>query len=138
MSEYKLKCKEDLKKLSALEDSIKDTDVKNEIMELVTLANKIMRFSKEKDIDKLKNFYKYYIPESIKIVKAFKDIEQSGLMLESVNNLKNEIKKALETTNKGLTKLLESILKDDFFELKAQMKVLESELKFDGLLEEKI
>lgn len=114
---------------------IEDNEIQSNLKEINDSVTKIIKTiekypEKEK---KLKNFFDYYLPVTVKLVDRFDEIENQKLS-------SSDVKKFYETTNKTISeindvfkKFLNSLYEADVMDAKVEMKVLNSMLKSDGL-----
>ena len=114
---------------------IEDKEIQSNLKEINDSVTKIIKTiekypEKEK---KLKNFFDYYLPVTVKLVDRFDEIENQKLS-------SSDVKKFYETTNKTISeindvfkKFLNNLYEADMLDANVEMKVLNSMLKSDGL-----
>lgn len=114
---------------------IDDDSIKTNLYEINDTVTKIIKTiekSPEKE-KKLKNFFSYYLPVTVKLVDRFDEIENQKI--ES-----SDSKKFYESTSKMITEIngvfkgfLNNLYQSDMQDTKVEIKVLNSMLKSDGL-----
>ena len=113
---------------------IENAELVNEIRKINESANKIIDTIEKnpKKYKKMDNFFNYYLPVTINILKKYDEIENQRLTTE-------ESKKFMESTRKMVKKIeeafrvqLASLYQTDMIDMDAEMKVFDSMLKSDG------
>lgn len=127
------KCRIELKEISKLENQLNNFEIKELVRDIVELSVKIIRLSDDDDINRLKNFYNYYIPQFHKILNSYKTAMDANLDLEYVHTLEQDTIKNFIIFKDSLKKLLEEILRNDLDNIDVEMKVFEEFLKGKGL-----
>ena len=117
---------------------IENEEVQKDLNEINDVVDKIINtISKNpKKVERIGNFFDYYLPITVKIVDRYDEIEDQKLssseskkFITSTNNMIKEI-------NKSFKKILAKLYKSDIVDTSAEMKVLDSLLKSDGFDEE--
>ena len=62
--------------------------------------------------------------------------ESSSVITDSIKNTMDDILRSLDKVIDGYEKLLDTLYKDDLLDLNAEMDVMETVMKQDGLIEE--
>ena len=113
---------------------IENAELVNDIRKINESANKIIDTIEKnpKKYKKMDNFFNYYLPVTINILKKYDEIENQRLTTE-------ESKKFMESTRKMVKKIeeafrvqLASLYQTDMIDMDAEMKVFDSMLKSDG------
>ncbi|MDD7362889.1 MAG: 5-bromo-4-chloroindolyl phosphate hydrolysis family protein [Peptoniphilus sp.] len=87
-------------------------------------------------VDALNKFVDYYAPTTAKLIERYLEFESSSVITESIRSTMKEIMKSLDTVTDAYEKLLDTLYKDDLLELQAEMNVMQTVLKQDGLFEQ--
>ncbi|MFV0502880.1 MAG: hypothetical protein ACK5LT_02780 [Lachnospirales bacterium] len=132
-NEKTLKCREDLKNISQIENFITNYELKELIRDITEVSIKIIRFSDADDENLLKNFFNYYIPQYLKILNTYKSALDANVDLNAIKNLEVDTVRSSKALAEGLLKLFEDVLKNDFKDIEAEMKVFEEFLSNKGL-----
>lgn len=93
----------------------------------------------EKQPDKLgeiKQFMKYYLPTTLKLVKAYQEFENNSIQGSNILTAKEEIELSLDTINDGFEKLLDNLFEQDALDISTDIYVLQNMLAREGLAED--
>lgn len=106
---------------------------------MVSLVRRILDRLKEQpdQLPRLRKFNKYYMPTTLKLVKAYEDLDQQPVDGENIRKSKEEIEKTIDTINIAYEKLLDSLFQDSAIDISSDISVLESMLAQEGLTEDK-
>ena len=104
-------------------NSIHDTVIK--ILDVVEKEPK-----KGKRID---NFFDYYLPVLLKIVKSYDEIENQKLVSKEGKAFMNKADKMIEETKEAFETILSGMYQKDLMDADAEMKVYDLMLKADGI-----
>lgn len=132
--------KSDTKAIYDMRKKIDDTDIVKCICEICDNANKIIS-TVEKDNKKIRNinnFFEYYLPVTLSIIKRYDEIENQDLSSKEMKEFTKNTKEMLKTANDAFTKILDSLYQNDIINIDADMKVFNSMLKADGFDDEEI
>ena len=88
--------------------------------------------SKAKDI---KNFISYYLPVSIKILKQYDELENQGINSTDSNEFMLKVENMSEKIKQATENQLNSMYNKEIIDTNADIKVFETMLKTDGLLD---
>jgi hypothetical protein len=77
----------------------------------------------------------YYLPTTLKIVAAYRIINERGIGGREIIDARQRIDDALGTVIKGCQTLLSKLYQDDVLDITTDIDVLEQMLKRDGLTE---
>ena len=114
---------------------IEDKDIQmnlNEINESVNKIIKTIEKNPEKE-KKLKNFFDYYLPVTVKLVDRFDEIENQKLSSSDTKKFYTTTSKTISEINDVFKKFLNNLYEADMLDANVEMKVLNSMLKSDGL-----
>lgn len=126
-------CRNELKEISKLENNLNNFEIKELVRDIVELSVKIIRIADDDDVNRLRNFYNYYIPQFHKILVSYKTAMDTDLDLDYVKNLELDTCKTFKVFKESLKKLLEEVLRNDLDNIDVEMKVFEEFLKGKGL-----
>lgn len=112
---------------------IKNTQVRKLNEEICGNVDKILSTLKKQpdDIQKLRQFFNYYLPTLTTILKKFVAIEESGVPAE---NIAASTVKCLEDIKKATEKQYAALFDDDILDMSVEMEALTIACKRDGLL----
>lgn len=114
---------------------IDDDGIKKNLKEINDTVDKIIKTieknpEKEK---KLKNFFDYYLPVTIKLVDRFDEIEDQNISSKDSKKFYENTSKTIEEIDSVFKKFLNSLYESDMLDTNVEIKVLNSMLKSDGL-----
>ena len=117
-----------------MRNKIDDTELTKNIVEIHETANKIIdTISKNPDkLDKADNFFSYYLPVTLKILKRYDDIENQGLDSKESKKVMKSTKDIIEKINKSFKVQLSNLYQSDIIDTDAEIKVFETMLNSDG------
>lgn len=126
------------KTLKEQRDRTGDGVLKEKISALLKLLDAI-RHAVNTDpgrVESLNKFVDYYTPTTIKLIERYLQFESSSVITDSIKNTMDDILRSLDKVIDGYEKLLDTLYKDDLLDLNAEMDVMETVMKQDGLIEE--
>ncbi|MBO5397868.1 MAG: 5-bromo-4-chloroindolyl phosphate hydrolysis family protein [Clostridia bacterium] len=114
-------------------NKVEDNNLKQDIREIYQTANKIiLTVSKDnKKIRNVENFFTYYLPETLSLLKKYDEIENQRLgksseeFMKKTRDMISKIKEAFE-------KQLAHLYQEDIIDTNAEMKVFDAMIKSDG------
>ncbi len=132
--------KNEAKDIYNMRNKIEDEDLKKHIINISTSANKIIStIEKEpKKIRKIANFFDYYLPVTLSIIKRYDEIENQNLSSQEMKEFISSTKLMLKSADEAFNKILERLYQNDMINIDADMKVFNSMLKADGYDDEEI
>lgn len=87
---------------------------------------------------KVKNFFEYYLPVTVKLVDRFDEIENQKLSSKESKNFYETTENTLNKINDVFKQFLNNLYENDIRDTNVEVKVLNSMLKADGLDENEI
>ena len=126
------------KTLKEQRDRTGDGVLKEKISALLKLLDAI-RHAVNTDpgrVESLNKFVDYYTPTTIKLIERYLQFESSSVITEAIRKTMDDILRSLDKVIDGYEKLLDTLYKDDLLDLNAEMDVMETVMKQDGLIEE--
>lgn len=132
--------KNESKDIYNMRNKIEDEDLKKHIINISTSANKIIStIEKEpKNLRKIANFFDYYLPVTLSIIKRYDEIENQNLSSQEMKEFISSTKLMLKSADEAFNKILERLYQNDMINIDADMKVFNSMLKADGYDDEEI
>lgn len=134
------KAKNESKDIYNMRNKIEDNDLKKYLISISNSANKIIStIEKEpKKIRKIANFFDYYLPVTLSIIKRYDEIENQNLSSKEMKEFISSTKLMLKSADEAFNKILERLYQNDMINIDADMKVFNSMLKADGYDDEEI
>lgn len=113
---------------------IEDEEIRQNINEINDTVAKIIKTVSEKPNKKkkLNNFFDYYLPVTLKILRQYDEIENQKLSSKDGESFMSKTKGMIKEINSAFKKQLASLYQSDLVNADAEIKVLDSMLKADG------
>ncbi len=116
---------------------VESQELKDNIKEINGTVNKIIT-TVEKKPDKMKrlgNFFDYYLPVTLNILKKYDEIENQKLNSEDGKKFMIQTEKMIAKINNAFKNQLSNLYQADMVDTDAEMQVFEAMLKSDGYVE---
>ena len=125
--------RKDLTELRVLNSRLKESDIRMESNEICTVMEKILTALKEDPtrISSAQMFLQYYLPTQKNILTKYHQIVSSGL---SHGDLKEKVMNHLADIKTATDKQLLNVFEDDMLDISAEMELMSSSIKQDGLM----
>lgn len=107
----------------------------NEINETVNKIIETVEKNPKKE-SKLNNFFDYYLPVLLKIVKRYDEVENQKLVSKEGNDFMKKADNMIYETSNSFKTILASLYSRDIIDADADMKVYKMMLKADGIVED--
>jgi hypothetical protein len=128
-----------LKELSAVRAAIRHPRLIENIVELHKTGTEIYAYIAKNPASAplIKKFHTYYFPETLKILKTYDDIDDFESGGKNIEGAKAKIENIALSMTDAFKKQLDNLLHDKTFDVRTDIKVLETLLKEEGLSNEK-
>ena len=102
------------------------------------LENVILRIFKRVEqhpelISDLHKFMDYYLPTTVKLLKAYEELDKQPIEGENIKTAKQEIENTLDTINEAFENLLDSFFRNTAWDVSTDISVLKTMLAQEGL-----
>jgi len=132
----KLQNKEIINLIPKVESEYTKTNLKN-INANIDKILKVVENNPKKE-NRLNNFFDYYLPVLLNIVKKYDEIENQKLVSSEGKNFLKKADKMIDETCKAFEMILASLYQKDIMDVEAELKVYEMMMKADGITENEI
>ncbi len=124
-----------IKKLREMNDNIEGEVISAKLFTLENLLKEIFERVQQhpEQMPKMHKFMDYYLPTTMKLVRAYEDFDNMSAPGEEVLEAKEEIEKTLDTINHAFTELLNRLFRDSAFDATTDAQVLKTMLEKEGL-----
>ena len=124
-----------LSEMGRLYTSIKDTEVRKKINELMRITDKITQdaIADPSDIPQIKKFMNYYLPTTIKLLNAYDRMSAQGIEGENLDKSMKNINEMLDAAIEAFKKRLDSLFEDQALDIETDIKVMNTMLAREGL-----
>ena len=126
------------KEILSMIPKVESEDTRKNLNEINDTINKIIKVvnNDPKKADKLNNFFDYYLPVLLKIVKRYDEVENQRLVSKEGKAFMQKADKMINDTNGAFKSILASLYSKDIIDADADMKVYDMMLKADGITED--
>ena len=129
-----------VREIRACNDAIPGEEISQKISHMETVVAKIFESAMlhpeaAPDLKKLMN---YYLPMTIKLLKAYQEMDSQPVQGENIQRSKKEIEDTLDTLNMAFEKLLDAVFQDTALDVSTDITVLETLLAQEGLTQDGI
>lgn len=120
-------------------DAIPGVEVSNKMYHMENVIRRIFQRVEQHPelIDDLHKFMHYYLPTTMKLLKAYEELDKQDVQGENIRTAKQEIENTLDTINTAFENLLDSFYKDTAWDVSSDISVLKTMLAQEGLTGEK-
>jgi len=132
------KGKEKLSQLDSYAPRIEDKNIKHKLKDICGVINKILDDLRidPKDLSVAKQFLNYYLDATLKILKRYVEITETGVYTSKQKALVQRFGSTLDMIKSAFEKQLSRLLENDFLDLDAEIKLFESTVNMEGLVNE--
>ncbi len=127
-----------LREIRQVNDEIPDEVMSAKIDRIEEITRKILNFQKAhpNKESQLRTFLNYYLPTTLKILRAYAQLDAQGIEGENISAAKKRIEDMMDQVVSGFEKQLDKLFQDDAMDITSDVEVLENMLKKDGLSDE--
>ena len=124
-----------LEEIRRLNDAIADEVMSRKIDRIGAITGKIFAYQKQNPgkAGQLRSFLNYYLPTTLKILKAYAQMEAQGVEGENIRQAKGRIEGMMDKVVEGFEKQLDKLFQDNAMDIATDVAVLERMLEKDGL-----
>ena len=124
-----------LSQIRAANDAIPGEEISRKLDELELIIRKIFEQLKNhpEKIPEMNKFMDYYLPTTLKLVKAYREFDEQAVAGDNIINGKHEIEKTIGTINKAFVNLFDSLFADTAMDISTDISVLQTMLAQEGL-----
>ena len=124
-----------LREIRQINDEIPDAVMSAKIDRIEEITGKILKYQKEhpNKEGQLRTFLNYYLPTTLKILRAYAQLDAQGIEGQNISAAKKRIEDMMDQVVSGFEKQLDKLFQDDAMDITSDVEVLENMLKKDGL-----
>ena len=124
-----------LSEMGRLYMSIKDTEVRKKINEIMRITDKIVQdaIADPSDIPQIKKFMNYYLPTTIKLLNAYDRMSTQGIEGENLDKSMKNINDMLDAAIVAYKKRLDSLFENQALDIETDIQVMNTMLAREGL-----
>ena len=127
-----------LREIRQVNYQIPDAVMSAKIDRIEEITGKILAYQKAhpNKEGQLRTFLNYYLPTTLKILRAYAQLDAQGIEGENISAAKKRIEDMMDQVVSGFEKQLDKLFQDDAMDITSDVEVLENMLKKDGLSDE--
>ena len=127
-----------LREIRQVNDAIPDAVMSAKINRIEEITGKILKYQKEHPNreGQLRSFLNYYLPTTLKILRAYAQLDAQGIEGENISAAKKRIEDMMDQVVYGFERQLDKLFQDDAMDIASDVEVLENMLRKDGLSDE--
>ncbi len=133
-----VKAKKENEEIFSMISKVESSDTRSNLNEINETINKIIETVEKspKKANKLNNFFEYYLPVLLKIVKRYDEVENQRLASKEGSDFMKKADNMIYDTNKAFKAILASLYSKDIMDADADIKVYDMMLKADGIVDD--
>ena len=126
-----------LEQIRSENDRLPEPEISEQIDTIESIANQIFKavIEQPKKAPQIRRFMDYYLPTTLKMLVAFRRMEEGNVTGESADNARRRIRESLDMVIEAFNKQLARLYEDDALDITTDIDVLETMLKQDGLID---
>lgn len=124
-----------LQEIREVNNAIPDPDMSRKIHCIEEITGKILEYQRKnpgKDAE-VRSFLDYYLPTTLKILRAYAQLDAQGIQGENITSSKLRIEGMMDKVVEGFEKQLDKLFQADSMDIASDVQVLEQMLQKDGL-----
>lgn len=127
-----------LRRIRKINDDIANPELSEKIEHIETLTAKIFGLLEERPekSGELRQFMNYYLPQTLKILESYAQLEAQGIEGENIAEAKQKIEGMMDKLVEGYETQLDKLFAADVLDISADLRVMETMLAKDGLMVE--
>lgn len=129
------RAEEVLKRIRDDNDRIADREISLKIDRIELLTGEIFRYlSKHPEREsELRTFMDYYLPQTLKILETYAQLEAQGVETDNIRKAKDQISDLLDQLTESYERQLDKLFDTDVLDISADIDVMKKMLQNDGL-----
>ena len=129
--------KEYIKTIHNFNDEIPGVEMSEKLYRLESTVDRIIEQVRQNpdSASELSKLISYYLPTTVKLLKAYTELDKQTVSGENIVKTKKEIEDALDTINDAFEKLLDSLFENIAWDVSSDISVMQTMFAQDGLTE---
>ena len=126
-----------LQQVRSENERLPDPEITAQIDAIESIANQIFKavIEQPQKANQIKRFMDYYLPTTLKMLVAYRRMEEGHVQGETADNAKARIRDSLNLVIQAFTKQLAKLYEHDALDITTDIDVMETMLKQDGLID---
>lgn len=127
-----------IKSIRESNDAIPGEQISEKIYRIEILVKRIFQQTENhpENVPDLRKLMEYYLPMTVKLLKAYEELDRQPVQGDNIMKSKGEIEDTLDTLNIAFEKLLDNLFQDTAWDVSADISVLNTMLAQEGLTDE--
>ena len=124
-----------IKTIHALNEDIPGVEMSEKLYRLESTMDRIIEQVRREpsSASELRRLMSYYLPTTVKLLTAYKELDKQTTGGDNITNTKKEIEDALDTINDAFENLLDSMFQDIAWDVSSDISVMQTMFAQDGL-----
>ena len=129
-----------LNQIRKCNDDIPGVEISEKISRIERIVQRIFQRVEQdpEAIGDLKKMMEYYLPMTVKLLRAYADMDAQPVQGENILNSKREIEQTLDTLNLAFEKLLDEMFEETALDISSDISVLNTMLAQEGLKDDSL
>ena len=129
--------KEYIRTIHDFNDEIPGVEMSEKLYRLESTVDRIIEQVRQNpdSASELSKLISYYLPTTVKLLKAYTELDKQTVSGENIVKTKKEIEDALDTINDAFEKLLDSLFENMAWDVSSDISVMQTMFAQDGLTE---
>ena len=126
-----------LQRIRSENDRLPDPEITGQIDAIESIANQIFKavIEQPQKASQIRRFMDYYLPTTLKMLVAYRRMEEGNVTGETADNARVRIRDSLNLVIEAFTKQLSKLYEHDALDITTDIDVMETMLKQDGLID---
>lgn len=118
-------------------ERLPDPVISGQIDEIESISNQIFRIVIEQPekADQIRRFMDYYLPTTLKMLSAYRRMEENNATGEQAQRTQERIRRSLDTVINAFRKQLNQLFEEEAIDIATDIDVMETMLRQDGLID---
>lgn len=118
-------------------ERLPDPVISGQIDEIEIISNQIFKIVIEQPekADQIRRFMDYYLPTTLKMLSAYRRMEENNATGEQAQKTQERIRKSLDTVIGAFRKQLNQLFEEEAIDIATDIDVMETMLRQDGLID---
>ncbi|MHC1724299.1 MAG: 5-bromo-4-chloroindolyl phosphate hydrolysis family protein [Aminipila sp.] len=127
-----------IKTIKEANDALPEEEISEKLDQLESVTTKIFDYVEQhpEKLPEIRKFMCYYMPITLKLVKAYQQFDEHGFNEGEIADTKKEIKGTLNTINMAYQNLLKKLMQTDILDVSSDISALETILAQEGLTDD--
>ncbi len=124
-----------IEEIGNISDCLQEKEVSEKLNKLKNIVSQIFKNieNNPRKLSEVNKFTNHYLPMTLKLVNAYKELTEQAVQGDNIKNAKSEIEKAIDSINTAFEKLLDDLFEEIALDISTDISVLETLFTQEGL-----